>query len=461
MVGRVRVRFVTPASKPSGGRTEPPANTHTFRHDRLAVVLPPSSRLRLLLKALVACSVLALAAVFAGPLSSGAVLLLLPAPQRAVEHDLPADYTPLHKGHVSLDVGIYVRENEDLVVPGTPALVLRRTYISGFRAAKEFGIATTQAGEWYLVGDGKKFQWAALIRPGEYRVRFERSSSGTSLLNAMYTHRSSADEWQDARLGWTGVGWALRQADGSLAQFRPCGPDVKDVCSIMRHRDADGHVINYRRTAAGRLERMEAGPNRWISFDYDDGNRVTRAFDSAKHEVRYEYDERGRLARVKSGGAITHRYTYTDRDEMATIIEPGTDIENTYDADGRCIRQVNRYADGSDPYIFDNAYKLDGSDVVQTDVRRSDGTWTQYMFNKIGFTTSETWGREDVEPATFVYERDPVTNAVVSLNLSCPDRTGRQLRHSSLVKPGREEWIKWDLVRTHCSWTGRRWRTAG
>jgi YD repeat-containing protein len=342
--------------------------------------------------------------------------------------------------------------------------VLRRTYISGFRAAKEFGIGTTQAGEWYLVGDGKTFQWSALIRPGEYRVRFERSSSGTSLLNAMYSHRSSAGEWQDAHLGWTGVGWALRQADGSLAQFRPCGPDVKDVCSITRYRDADGHVIKYRRTAAGRLERMEAGPNRWIAFDYDDGNRVIRAFDSTKHEVRYEYDERGRLARVKSGGAITHRYTYTDRDEMATIIEPGTDIENTYDENGRCIRQVNRYADGSDPYIFDNAYKLDGSDVVQTDVRRSDGTWTQYTFNKNGFTTSETWGREDVEPATFVYERDPVTNAVVSLNLSCPDRTGRQLRHSSLVKPGREEWIKWDLVRTHCSLTagtGRRWRTAG
>jgi YD repeat-containing protein len=274
----------------------------------------------LLLIALTGCFALVGAAVFTGPVSSGAVLLLLPGTQRAVEHDLPDDYVPLHKGHVDLDVGLYIRENEDLVVPGTPPLVLRRTYISGFRAAKEFGIGTTHADAWYVVGDGKRFQWAALIRPGSYRVRFERTSNGTSLLNAMYQHRSSADEWQNARLGWTGLDWALRQADGSLARFRPCGPGEKSVCSIMRYRDADGHVVNYRRNTAGRLERMETGRDRWIAFDYDDRDRVTRALDSTKHEVHYEYDERGRLARVKSGGTTTHRYTYTDRDEMATIV---------------------------------------------------------------------------------------------------------------------------------------------
>ena len=416
--------------------------------------------MRVLLIVLTVCLALVVAAIFAGPVSSGALLLLLPAHQRQVEHGLPADYTPLHKGHVNLNVGLYVRQNEDLIVPGTPPLVLRRTYISGFRVTKQFGIGTTHASEWYVVGDGKRFQWAALIRPGEHRVTFERTSPGALVSNAMFQHRSSPAEWQGARLGWTGLGWALRQADGTLARFRLCGPDENSVCSIVRHRDADGHVVDYRRNAAGRLERMEAGPERWIAFDYDARDRVLRAFASTGHEVRYEYDDGGRLASVESGGATTHRYTYTDRDEMATITEPGTDIENTYDADGRCIRQVNRYADGSDPYIFDNAYTLDGSDVVQTDVRRSDATWTQYRFNKMGYTTSETWGRENAAPATFDYERDPVTNAVTSLSLTCPDRTGRQLRHASLVRPGREDWIKWDLVRTHCAWPGLRWRAA-
>jgi YD repeat-containing protein len=205
---------------------------------------------------------------------------------------------------------------------------------------------------------------------------------------------------------------------------------------------------------------MEAGADRWIAFDYDEQSRVSRAHDSTKREVRYEYDDRGRLSRVTSSDEIVHRYTYTDRDELATIVEPGTDIENSYDENGRCIKQVNRYADGSEPFVFDFTYKLEGSDVVQTDTRRSDGTWTQYTFDKSGFTTSDSWGHADSEPASFIFERDPTTNAVLSLNLTCPDRSGRQLRHSSLVKPGHEEWIKWDLVRTHCSWAGRRARVA-
>jgi YD repeat-containing protein len=44
----------------------------------------------------------------------------------------------------------------------------------------------------------------------------------------------------------------------------------------------------------------------------------------------------------RNAGAI-RRYTYTPQDQMATIVEPGTDIENFYDANGRCIRQINRY----------------------------------------------------------------------------------------------------------------------
>ncbi len=60
------------------------------------------------------------------------------------------------------------------------------------------------------------------------------------------------------------------------------------------------------------------------------------------------------------------------------------------------------------------------------------------------------------ESATFTYERDPATNAVTSLTLTCPDRTGRPLRHSSLVRNNNEDWIKWDLMQTRCSLNTRR-----
>lgn len=401
-------------------------------------------------------ALLVIGAVFAGPVSSGALLLLLPAHQRPAAHDLPADYTPLHKGHITLDTGAYIRENEDLVVPGTPALILRRTYVSSFRNTGAFGFATTHAAERYVIGDPEAFQWAALVRPGESRVRFARTSPGTSFMNAMFQARSHLGDWEGARLGWTGSDWALRQRDGSLARFQSCGPGPNSLCSMVQERDADGHVINYRRDSAGRLMKMEASSNRWIAFEYDDHGRVVRAHDSTPREVHYRYDTRGRLERVTSSDNTVRRYTYTDQGELATILEPETDIENTY-KDGRCIRQVNRYADGAEPFVFDFDYQVNGDAVVRTDTRRSDGSWTQYSFDASGFTTSETWGVAGAGPVSFILERDPVTHGVRALSLTCPDRTGRALRRSSLVAPGQEDRIKADLVTTYCSWS--QWRT--
>jgi YD repeat-containing protein len=315
------------------------------------------------------------------------------------------------------------------------------------------------ASEWYLRGDGKEFQWSELIRPGDTWIRFERTSSGTSIFNAMYRHTTSVSEWSGARMGWTGFDWVVRRSDGAVARFRPCGPNAGDICSIVRFRDADGHVTEYRRDRSGRLLRIEGGDGRWIALEYDTEGRVERAHDSTSQEVRYRYDQRGRLAEVLSSGKVTHKYTYTDGDEMATIIEPGTEIENAYE-NGLCVRQVNRFADGSDPFVFEYKYRLNGTEIAQVDARRSDGTRTTYTFDAFNRTTSEVWESDGTEPATFTYERDPHTHAVVSLSLTCPDRTGRPLRHSSLVRPGEEDWIKWDLARTHCSWRNRQLRTT-
>src|SRR5688500_1599865 len=84
-----------------------------------AVLAAPSALRKPLLAALVGVIVLT-AGLFVGPVASGAVLLLLPAPEPKAAHDLPGSYAPLHKGQVDLSLGLYFRENEDLVVRGTP-----------------------------------------------------------------------------------------------------------------------------------------------------------------------------------------------------------------------------------------------------------------------------------------------------------------------------------------------------
>jgi YD repeat-containing protein len=413
--------------------------------------------LRKLLLIAVACLGVLTAAVFAGPISSGTILLLLPSRSAYVEQHLADSYQPRHKGHVDLSTGLYIRENEDLVVRGTPGLILRRTYISRFRESKQFGVGAMHNGEWYVIGDSARFQWAALVRPGEARIAFERTSPGTSFLNALFEHRSSAGEWQGAKLGWTGINWALRKADGSLMLFQACGPGTaQGVCSIIQQRDAGGHTIHYRRDGAGRLAKIEAEDNRWIAFDYDDRHRIVRAYSSTAQEARYEYDGSGRVSRVTVGDRVS-LYTYTDRDEIATIIEPGTDIENAYDSGGRCARQVNRYPD-REPYVFDFTYVVKDNLIVQTTSARSDGTWARYTFDASNYTTSETLGSAAVDTAVFTFERDTTTHAVTALTLTCPDRRGIPLRHSSFVRPGHEDRIKRDLMETHCSWSHGRWR---
>ena len=56
---------------------------------------------------------------------------------------------------------------------------------------------------------------------------------------------------------------------------------------------------------------------------------------------------------------------------------------------------------------------------------------------------------------------DPVTGVVTGVAVTCPDRTGRPLRHSAQIRPDTEDWAKQDLVRTNCSWRAERWRTPG
>ena len=408
-----------------------------------------------LLFAAVACIALFVAAPFAGPVSSGAWLLLLPPPTWGIEHDLPPDYEPLHKGAAYLSTGIYSRENEDLIVRGTPPLILKRTYLSGYNKPLAFGIGTTHSGDIWLRGDGQRFQWAELILDSGRRVTFQRTSSGTFFGNAMYMHRDGLPGWAGARLGWTGVHWALRRRSGALFVFQPCAGRGQ-VCSILRARDEDGHTTSYRRDARGRLLAIESG-DRWIKVEYDGHDRITHARGSNSMEVGYGYDDGGRLSRVISSDGSVRRYGYNDRHELTTIDEPGASIENQFE-NGRCVRQINYFNDGRPPLVFDVTYEVKGERVVRTRSQRSDGRWLQYGWNERGGAVSESRGHGSQEAFSLTYERDPATQTATALTLTCPDRRGQPLKHTSIVSDGNEDVIKRDLLRTHCSW--RRYTAA-
>jgi YD repeat-containing protein len=196
---------------------------------------------------------------------------------------------------------------------------------------------------------------------------------------------------------------------------------------------------------------MEASRDRWISFEYDASDRIVHAYSSDKHFVDYEYDGRGRLTRVSSDQGLVRRYGYTDQDQMASIDDPDILITNAYDQDGHCIGQLNRFPGKAETLSFRFDYRLQDDRVVETTSTESDGTWSRYGFNEQRQTTSEAWGGEGLIPTTIAYERDAETGAETALTVTCPDRRGQPLSHRSLVRPGTAEWIKRDLLETHCS----------
>ena len=418
---------------------------------------------RLLVGGLIAASTITIAMAatiaivrWAGPVSSGAFNLLQPLNVKAEHREFSDSYQPRHKGYIALGIGLYIREDEDLIVRGVPPLVLQRTYRSRDRVMREFGVGTTHDGELFLVGDSASFQWLELILPTGTRIRFERTSPGTSYINAMFTHRSPSAEWDGAQLGWRGSEWVLRRSDGTRMRFLACGGGLPvRACSIVQEIDSDGHVKDYRRDPTGRLLRIEAAEH-WIALEYDDRGRISRASDNAKRWVRYEYDEPGRLARVARSDGGEHRYEYTPLDEMALISDPGKIIENEYQ-DGRVVKQVNRSPDDDEPYVFHFTWTMTAGLVAEVESKRSDGTWTRYSYNAARYPVKESHGMSGMRPLTFEYTRDPVTNMVTSMVVTCPGRTGAMLRHSTHVRPGYEEWIKQDMVRTHCASSREDW----
>jgi hypothetical protein len=84
-----------------------------------------------------------------------AMYVALAAVQQSPSATSAAPHTPwrpLHKGGAYLSTGVYIREDDDLVVDTPFPIVLRRTYNSADGHARQFGANATHAGEWWIYG---------------------------------------------------------------------------------------------------------------------------------------------------------------------------------------------------------------------------------------------------------------------------------------------------------------------
>src|SRR4051812_24132161 len=244
---------------------------------------------------------------------------------------------PVHKGSIDISTGLYIRQDDDLILNTVLPVVLRRTYLSRDRVKRQFGIGTTHPGEWWLYGDGDpRVPWAELILADGARIRFTRISPGDTQKGAILRHDSTPTEFGGALLVWNGSLWELRFRDRSIAVFTDCQTG-HEVCSLVERQDAHRHRIRYIRDASGTLLRMES-EGQSIVFGYDDHQRISGAQDSSNNFVIYTYDLAGRLVQARSSNGVVRDYRYDDRDELVAVREPGRLVENWFDTAGRVVR---------------------------------------------------------------------------------------------------------------------------
>jgi YD repeat-containing protein len=289
-------------------------------------------------------------------------------------------------------------------------------------------------GEWYLIGDGERFSWAALILADGGRIYFDRVSEGTSWADARFRHTKTTSSFWDSTLEWSDSRWLMRFKDGSEAVFQACSPTGGNICSIVERRTADGHRILYRRDASGQLLAIESGAET-IMLDYDQQRRIVEARHSNGERVMYTYDDEGRLSRVAASDGTIRTYTYGPRHEMLTIREPGWFIENWFDESGRCIRQTTYVDDRSEALTLTFSYSKNDRAGTQTNVVQYDGTRTRYQFDENGQTVSVTYDADSIAPLTASYDRNPATNHVEGLTITCVGPTGNVSRtvHASPI----------------------------
>ena len=399
------------------------------------------------MRALVICAglhIVVAGLIWGGPLSSGALFLLLPAPVQARPADLPFSYRPVHKGHVDLATGLYIREDDDFIVSESPAFVWRRAYLSRDRVARQLGIGTMHNADSYLIGDLASLKKVELITETGSRIVFDRTSRGTLYANAMFVHTGTPTGYFGARLGWTGQSWALRFAGGELAIFSAC--DTPEVpCALLSVRDRQGKVVRFHRDARGMLRSIEAGTEQ-LRFEYDDKRRIVRAV-QGRHEATYSYDDRGRLVRSTVSG-VTRSFQYGSRDEMITIEEPNRTVENTYDDNLRVIRQVLRRP-GRPDSVHAFAYSVYGKAVVETAVTLPNGSRTTHRWNEQRRQDLEIYEESGESPIMVQYARaDGVFTG--ALTISCT-KDGRPVSETVEIWPWEESRVKHEVIERICS----------
>jgi RHS repeat-associated protein len=334
-------------------------------------------------------------------------------------NELPPDPPPNRcpaADPVDCSTGLFLHTRTDLALRDTLAIELTRTYRPLDTLSRPFGIGTNHIYGMFLVGDVFPYTYQELILPDGGRIRFNRTSPGTSYTDAVYGSVGAPGAYAGAVLKWCSPNcaipaslWSITWKDGTQYffpdSFGNTNPAVGHINGII---DRYGNQITLTHNAAGLLTQITSPNGRWIGLTYDASNRIISASDNLSRVVSYTYDASGRLATATNPEGGVESYTYDTSHRMLTVTKPGSQVmvTNVYDANGRVSQQT--LADGG---IYSFTYTLDGSGkVTQTNVTDPRGYVRRIEFSAAGYLMRETLALGQAEQSITTLERDTQTN---------------------------------------------------
>ncbi|MGQ4479328.1 RHS repeat-associated core domain-containing protein [Streptomyces sp. SAS_276] len=300
---------------------------------------------------------------------------------------------------VDLSTGLLTDAHTDLGVDDAlTAIDITRTYWQGDTASRAFGIGRDLSYNAFLHSE-EQYQEVDLYLPGGQKVHYDRTSAGTSFLDAVFEPTSASGQFRGTKIDWNGnTGWDLTFPDGTVWVFPQYAP-LKEI------RDRYGNTLTLTRTypTQGNLTRLTTSGGRWIALTYDTHNRVTQARDNAGRTVSYTYDSAGRLDTVTDPAGKVSSYTYDGTSNRIATAKDARGIvymSNTYDANGRIKKQT--LTEGQE-YSF--AYTTTGTgEVTATEVTQPGGAVRRVEFDG-GYGTSDTQAYGSALARKTVYER--------------------------------------------------------
>jgi YD repeat-containing protein len=273
---------------------------------------------------------------------------------------------------VDLRTGLVMTRTTDLYIPDAIPFAVTRCYRLWDNRSKAFGYNTALSWDMSPIGSRHPYTYINLILCDGRQIYFDRISKGSSYEDALYEHRQTASEFLSARFGWNGNGWDLKKKDGSLFLFPESYHAKRGVDgALVGLSNSAGDSVGIERGKRRNLNKIKLPSGRFISFEYDSGDRITKVDDDQKRTVNYEYDLAGRLVKVQRQMSVS-RYSYDgtylkaiDLDERRLL-----DLEYRRGRIARLsIRDMRSYRfqydyDPRDNYTVTRAYVTDPDGLV-------------------------------------------------------------------------------------------------